>query len=424
MTRYSDFSYASLPRPREKDFIDAAPEASSPRGHFHRMTISRWTLRAAVGCLAALGASGALSAQSVSTAAFSGTVTDAQGKPLGSVQVAAVNHQTGARTGTLTNDVGRFYISGLETGGPYTITIRRIGFSARDTNNLFISLGENQRVDISLAAAVATLNKIEVVASTTGATFSASHTGVETRVTDSAIARLPTLNRNFTDFVSISPQVSTKGPGLSGGGQNNRFNAIQIDGAVANDLFGLSSTLQPGGLAQAKQVSIEAVKEYQILLSPFDVRQGNFTGFLVNAVTKSGSNEFHSTGTYAVRNEKFERNVPYLRSAPFTQKQEGFWFGGPIIKDKLLFSFAPEFQQQSAPQSGPYLDQPTSQIPLPPATRLAVDSFANILKTKYNFPDPGNGNLITNSNPLVNMFGRLDLINLPANSRLVARYNY
>jgi hypothetical protein len=388
------------------------------------MTISRWTLRAAVGCLAALGASGALSAQSVSTAAFSGTVTDAQGKPLGSVQVAAVNRQTGARTGTLTNDVGRFYISGLETGGPYTITVRRIGFSARDTNNLFISLGENQRVDISLAAAVTTLNKIEVVASTTGATFSASHTGVETRVTDSAIARLPTLNRNFTDFVSISPQVSTKGPGLSGGGQNNRFNAIQIDGAVANDLFGLSSTLQPGGLANAKQVSLEAVKEYQILLSPFDVRQGNFTGFLVNAVTKSGSNEFHSTGTFATRSEKLERDVPYLRNAPFTQKQEGFWFGGPIIKDKLLFSFAPEFQQQSAPQSGPYLTQPASQTPKPPATQAAVDSFVNILKTKYGFSDPGNGNLITNSNPLVNVFGRLDLINLPSNSRLVARYNY
>jgi hypothetical protein len=201
-------------------------------------------------------------------------------------------------------------------------------------------------------------------------------------------------------------------------------------------LFGLSSTLQPGGLASAKQVSIEAIKEYQILLSPFDIRQGNFTGFLVNAVTKSGSNELHSTGTYSTRNEKLERNVPYIRAAPFTQTQEGFWMGGPIIRDKLLFSIAPEFQQQSQPQSGAYIGQPASQTPKPVAFPDAVDSLRKVLMgdpsicsattacAKYKYADPGDGGLITNKNPLANMFARIDLINLPQNSRLVARYNY
>ena len=339
-------------------------------------------------------------------------------------QVRALNHTTGARAGTLTNDAGRYYISGLETGGPYTLSVRRIGFAPRDSNDLFVSLGANVRVDFSMRTQAVSLAGVSVTVSKTGAIFSSSHTGVETTITDSSIARLPTLNRNFTDFVAISPQVSTKGPGISGGGQNNRFNAIQIDGAVANDLFGLSSTLQPGGLSGAKQVSIEAVKEYQVLLSPFDVRQGNFTGFLVNAVTKSGSNEFHSTGTYSTRNEKLERNVSYLRKAPFTQSQEGFWFGGPIIRDKLLFSVAPEFQQESAPQSGPYIGQPATQTPKPPATQAAVDSFVNILKSKYGFADPGSPGLITNKNPLANLFARIDLVNLPSNSRLVARYNY
>jgi len=343
---------------------------------------------------------------------------------MASVQVAATNRTTGARTGTLTNQEGRYYLTALETGGPYTITVRRIGYEPRDSSGIFISLGQNIRVDITLANRVQSLAAVNVVGSTSGAVFSASHTGVETTITDSAIARLPTLNRNFTDFVALSPQVSTKGPGNSGGGQNNRFNAIQIDGSVANDLFGLSSTLQPGGLASAKQVSLEAVKEYQILLSPFDIRQGNFTGFLVNAVTKSGSNEFHSTGTYATRNEKFERNVSYLRNAPFDQSQEGFWLGGPIVKDKLFFSIAPEFQQQKAPNTGPYIGQPSSVTTKPPVQQPAVDSLVNILQSKYGFANPGNAGVWNTNNPLSNMFARFDLVNLPANSRLVARYNY
>jgi hypothetical protein len=387
------------------------------------MKISRWTLRSAVSCVALLGAANGLHAQ-VSTGGFTGFVTDETGKAMAGAQVQIVNRATGSRAGSLTNDAGRYYVSALETGGPYTITIRRIGFAQRDTNDLYVSLGQMVRVDISLRTAVTRLANVEIIASTTGATMSQSHTGIETTITDSAIARLPTLNRNFTDFVALTPQVSTKGPGLSGGGQNNRYNAIQIDGAVANDLFGLSSTLQPGGTAGAKQISLEAVKEYQVLLSPYDVREGNFTGFLVNAVTKSGSNEFHSSGTYSTRNEKMERNVSYLRSSPFSQSQEGFWFGGPIIRDKLLFSIAPEFQQQNAPNTGPYIGQPSNITTKPPATQAAVDSFVNILKTKYGFADPGNAGLWNTTNPAKNFFGRLDFINLPGNSRLVARYNY
>jgi hypothetical protein len=224
--------------------------------------------------------------------------------------------------------------------------------------------------------------------------------------------------------VALSPQISTKGPGNSGGGQNNRFNGIQIDGSVANDLFGLGSTGQPGGQAGAKQISLEAVKEYQVLLSPFDVRQGNFTGALVNAVTKSGSNQLHGSATYANRNEKLERNIDYLRAAPFQQRQEGFWLGGPIIKDRLLFSVAPEWQQQNQPASGPYIGQPAGVLPRAAAYQVGVDSLRNILMNQYGFADPGIGGIVKNENPLANMFARFDLINLPASSRIVARYNY
>jgi hypothetical protein len=362
-------------------------------------------------------------AQGVTTGAVSGTVTNDQGQPVESAQIEVVNRATGSRSGTISRSDGRYYVQGLEVGGPYTVTVRRIGFSPRDTSNVFVSLGQNARVDLTLFTQATQLAGVQVLGASS-AVITSSHKGVATTVTDSAIARLPTLNRNFTDFVALTPQISTKGPGNSGGGQNNRFNGIQIDGSVANDLFGLGSTGQPGGQAGAKQISLEAVKEYQVLLSPFDVRQGNFTGALVNAVTKSGSNELHGSATFANRTEKLERNVDYLRAAPFTVKQEGFWLGGPIIKDKLLFSVAPEWQQQNAPSSGPYIGQPAGLTPKPPATQAGVDSLVNILTTQYGFADPGNGGVVKNDNPLANMFARVDLINLPVNSRLVARYNY
>ncbi|HCU13231.1 MAG TPA: hypothetical protein DGB72_13995 [Gemmatimonadetes bacterium] len=362
-------------------------------------------------------------AQGVTTGAVSGTVTNDQGQTVESAQIEIVNRATGARSGTISRGDGRYYIQGLEVGGPYSVSVRRIGFTPHDTSGVYVSLGQNARVDMVMRAQATQLAGVEVLGASS-AVISSSHKGIATTITDSVIARFPTLTRNFTDFVALTPQISTKGPGNSGGGQNNRFNGIQIDGSVANDLFGLGSTGQPGGQAGAKQISLEAVKEYQVLLSPFDVRQGNFTGALVNAVTKSGSNQLHGSATYANRNESLERNIDYLRASPFTIKQEGFWLGGPILKDKLLFSVAPEWQQQEAPASGPYIGQPAGLLPKPAATAEGVDSLRNILMSQYGFADPGNGGVVKNQNPLSNMFARLDLINLPLSSRLVARYNY
>jgi hypothetical protein len=386
------------------------------------MNRARLFLAAVVAALSlCLGTSGF--AQGVTTGAVSGTILNDQGQPVQSAQIEVVNRATGARSAGTSRGDGRYYVQGLEVGGPYTVTVRRIGFTPRDTTNVYVALGQNARVDMMMVTSATQLVGVQVMGASSGV-ISSSHKGIATTITDSVIARFPTLTRNFTDFVALSPQISTKGPGNSGGGQNNRFNGIQIDGSVANDLFGLGSTGQPGGQAGAKQVSLEAVKEYQVLLSPFDVRQGNFTGALVNAVTKSGSNQLHGSATYANRSEKLERNIDYLRAAPFNVKQEGFWLGGPIIKDRLLFSVAPEWQQQEQPASGPYIGQPAGLLPKPPATPEGVDSLRNILMNQYGFADPGNGGVVKNQNPLSNLFARVDLINLPVGSRLVARYNY
>jgi Carboxypeptidase regulatory-like domain len=356
------------------------------------------------------------------TGGISGSVAGGDQGHLIGAQVQIHNASTGFTRTVITDNAGRYFITGLEIGN-YDVTAKRLGFTP-DTKPMKVELGQTARLDFLLAAQASQLSEVLVTGHASADLISPTRMGAQTTITDSALRRSPSLNRNFTDFVGASPQISQKGPGNSGGGQNNRFNAIQIDGSLANDVFGLSSTLQPGGQAGAKQISLEAIKEYQILLSPFDVRQGYFSGFMVNAVTKSGSNTLHGTGTYAMRNEKLERNVDYLRAAPFSQKQEGFWLGGPIIKDKVFFSVAPEFQQESAPAGGPYIGQPAGATVPPAATQQAVDSLVSILKTKYGFADPGNAGLVTNTNPLSNMFARLDFISLPHDSRLVTRYNY
>lgn len=362
-------------------------------------------------------------AQGVTTGAVSGTVVNDQNAGLDQVQIRVVNVKTGASAGTLTRSDGRYFIQGLEVGGPYTVTARRIGFALQTKPNNYVSLGQNVRIDFTLSAQAAQISGVSVIATGADNLISTAHKGAATTITDSAISRMPTLNRNFTDFVGLTPQISTKGPGNSAGGQNNRFNAIQIDGSAANDLFGLGSTGQPGGQANAKQIPLEAVKEYQVLLSPYDIRQGNFTGALINAVTKSGTNEFHGSAFGVTRNEKFERDVPYIRNAPFKQSQYGFSLGGPIVHDKIQFFIAPEFQTQSSPTSAPFFGQASS---LPGDTVATADfaTFTNYLTSKYGYPTVGDGNVVNNKNPLSNFFGRIDVLNLPANSRLVARYNY
>lgn len=365
-----------------------------------------------------------LHAQGVTTGGISGVVTDSIGAPIENAQIQVVNRSTGATTGTLTRESGRYTVTNLEVGGPYSITVRRIGYAAQVRNDITVGLSQTVRQDFHLTPQAVQLAAVAVTAATENAVISPSHQGINTTITDSSITRLPTLSRNFTDFVTLTPQISTKGPGNSGGGMNNRFNAIQIDGSVANDLFGLGSTGQPGGSANAKQIPLGAVKEYQVVLSPFDVRQGNFTGALINAVTKSGTNELHGELFGTFRNEKMERDVPYLRQNPFSQSQYGGSLGGPIVRDRLHFFVAGELQDQNQPASGPYFGQPASAaVPIPVST-ADFARFQNVLQSQYGYPAIGGGDQIQRHNPLANGFARFDLSNLPFNSRLVARYNY
>jgi len=367
----------------------------------------------------ALALPGGAHAQGAVAGAISGRVTSAEAEGIAGAQITIRNQSTGLVRTVVTREDGRYRVPALPIGGPYTVSISAIGRAPQQRGGLQVALGQDLRVDFELATQALVLEGITVQAQR-NPVLSPTNKGLGTAISDTAIQRLPTLNRNFTDFVRLAPQVSSSGPGLSGGGVNNRFNNIQIDGASANDLFGLGTTGQPGGQAGGKSISVESVKEYQILLSPFDVRQGNFAGLLVNAVTKSGTNDLTGSAYYYTRNEGLAREQDYIQK--YEQTQYGFSLGGPILRDRLHFFVNPEWQDRTVPASGPFFGQDTSAFPKVLISAAQLDSFTTILKG-YGI-EPGSAGQVNNTNPLGNFFGRLDLQLPELNSRMVLRHNY
>ncbi len=371
-------------------------------------------------CVLAALVSGAIlqpatAAAQVTTGGIAGRVQSAAGEPVESAQIQVTNASTGRTLGTLTREGGRFTIIGLEVGSNYEVTARRIGFQPVTQRGVRVALGQNTVVDFTLTATATELSVVTIQASAEAAIIAPDRRGTETTISDTLIRRLPTLNRNFTDFVALTPQVGSSGPGLSGGGTNNRFNNIQIDGATESDMFGLGSTGQPGGQANGKSIGLDAVKEYQVLLAPYDVRLGNFSGALINAVTKSGRNDFFGSAYVFGRNQSFVRSQDYIND--FQQFQYGASLGGPIVKDRALFFVNAEIQQRESPASGPFIGDPRTQL-----TQGQIDAFKQQLAAR-GINSTGTGASVTNTNPLQNIFARLDF-NLPKNTSLVLRHNY
>jgi hypothetical protein len=386
------------------------------------MRISKFTVfGAAVVTALALAVPTGLPAQGITTGAIGGKITGEDGNPVTGVQVRAKNVRTGYVASTLSREEGRYFIQGLETG-MYEVEARRIGFEPQTQQNQFVSLSQVLRLDFRLTARATQLSGVRIVSTTSAETFTPSNTGIKATVTDSTIQRMVTSTRNLADFSKIAPQVSSSGPGFSAGGMSNRMNNVQIDGATERDVFGLGSTGQPGAEVNARSIPLEAVKEVQVLLAPYDVRQGNFGGLLLNAVTKSGSNELHGSAYYLYRNQDYGANEPVLRASPFRRETKGFSIGGPISKDRLHFFVSAEMQDDEGPLTGPYLGQPASFSQKFPFTQQTITSLQSALAA-IGLQDPGTAGEVNVPNPLRNFFGRLDW-RLNDTHRLVARYNW
>lgn len=294
-----------------------------------------------------------LAAQGVTTGAVRGVVRDANGTPIAGATLTLVNSSTGFRSTVASRDNGRYGFENVSPGGPFVVSARAIGYRPAALSEFRVALGEVKTMDFALTATTVTLDELTVTAQD-NPLLSRGRTGAAVFVSDSFIDRLPNLSRNFTDLIGTSSQVN----GTSVAGQNNRFNNIQIDGGVNNDLFGLGSTGTPGGQVGQRPISIEAVQEYQVLIAPFDVRQGGFTGGLINAITKSGTNELHGSLFMYGQNQSFARDsvdrgplgTDVLET--FHEYQYGGTLSGPIIRDRLQFFASVDLKRRSSPFVG------------------------------------------------------------------------
>ncbi len=298
-------------------------------------------LAAAVTVIALLPSS---AAAQVTTASVVGIVTASGGSPVAAARITATHTRSGTVYVAQSRADGRYIIPAARVGGPYTITAKLIGYAPKSQEGIMLDLGVQTAVNFDLAAAAVTLGAVSVTAE--AGTFSGSRTGAATKVGIEAIAAFPTLSRTITDFTRLTPQSS----GSSFAGMDNRFNNITIDGSYFNNSFGLAG--QPGGRTNVAPIPVEAVEQIQVNIAPFDVRQGNFVGAGVNAVTRSGTNEFKASAYYVTRNQGLVGNkIQDVAFNPGTFKYAlaGAWLSGPIIKNKLFFFTSFEDDKNTAP---------------------------------------------------------------------------
>ena len=356
-----------------------------------------------------------LGAQGTSTATLTGRVRSNGGEQIDGAQVEVSHRGTGYSVRTTTRR-GRFVVAGLEVGGPYAATVRRLGFAPMTRDSVFLSVGEPRSLEFVLQPVAQSIDGVIVAAEATIAR--SAQTGVTTTISESLLHRLPSLNRDMYDFVRLVPQVSTRFGGLSGG-VGFRLNSYLIDG-VSDRQLGSNSVM--GGARGGKAMPIDAVKEYQVLLTPYDARYGDFAGLLVNVVTKSGTNEFHGSAFGYLRNETLARSTGFLGGSSYERRQYGLTLGGPLIRSRVHFFLAPEFQDDAEPASGPYIGQgPDAPVPVP-VSAAAVDSFASLLRAR-GF-DAGHGGRVTSINPVTAFFGRMDVSIPEWRSRLALRHTF
>lgn len=278
------------------------------------------------------------------TSSIKGSVKGTNAESLSGATVQAVHTPTGTKYSALTNSDGRFNMLNMKIGGPYKVVVTFVGYKTEELSDINLELGKPYGLDLRLQGENQSLEEVKVI-SAKNKIFKSSRTGAETNIGRKELASLPSISRSAEDFTRLEPTAS----GGSFGGRNDQYNNYSLNGAIFNNPFGLDAAT-PGGQTGSQPISLDAIDQIQISTAPYDVTMSGFTGAAVNAVTKSGTNEFHGTVYNFYRDETLTGSkvkgekifVPTLQ-----QTQSGFSVGGPIIKNKLFFFGNFEMEKRS-----------------------------------------------------------------------------
>jgi len=370
--------------------------------------------------------------QGVTTGGLTGSVRSnvpSAAQSLVGATIRCVHEPTGAVYGAIVRSNGQYAIRGMRSGGPYTITATYVGYDKFVARDVIISVGETQTLNIVMKESAAKGQEVVVTAFADNV-FDKSKTGIGSVISGEMIATAPTINRSISDMARMNPyanQSQTAGSdglqGLSVAGVNSRFNNFQVDGAVANDLFALSSAGTAGGQANANMISLDAIEELRVNVSPFDVRQGGFTGGLVNAITRGGTNKFKGSLFVYGRNQDFVGLSPDANRLPFEQfsdYQLGGRIGGPIIENTLLFHVTAEVRQRRTPvEVG--LNDPLALNSFP-ASQFVLADIESVARTRWGYESGGFEPFVARNNT-INVTGRLDW-NISEDHKLQFRHNF
>ncbi|MDX9908443.1 MAG: TonB-dependent receptor, partial [Mariniphaga sp.] len=356
----------------------------------------------------------------VTTSSMSGRVTDAEGTVIGAT-VIATHEPSGTTYGTVTNLEGRFNLNGMRVGGPYTVEVSYIGYGKSTTTNITLSLGENYALNVVLSEQATSLDEIVVTALRTK--FSTEKTGAVTNITNTQIDNVPTVSRSIMDVTRLSPYG---GNGMSFVGTDGRTANFTVDGANFNNNFGLSSALPGGG----NPISIEAIEEMQVVIAPYDVRQTNFIGGGVNAITKSGTNTFKATAYVYHRNENLRGDAVRGQQIEGAREKDrntiyGLTLGGPIIKNKLFLFVNGEMAK--TPTIANRWRASTDGIAEPDnfisrTTETDLKKVSDFVRSKYGY-ETGSYTSFPADESNDKLLARIDW-NITNQHRLALRYNY
>ncbi|WP_270090690.1 TonB-dependent receptor [Sphingobacterium sp. SYP-B4668] len=366
-----------------------------------------------------LASYGTIQAQ-VTTSSMTGLVTQSSGQTTAGATIKAVHVPSGTVYSGSANAAGRFNLPNMRVGGPYKVEVTYVGHDPLVYEDLFLQLGQPFVLNATLDENTTNLDEVVVLGKR-----GSSKTGISTEISRKKIEEMPAISRSITDLTKMTPQANSQGDGFSFAGRNSLFNSLTLDGAQMNNAFGLSAL--PGGQTGAQPFSLDAIESIQINLSPYDVKQGGFTGAGVNAVTKSGTNTFSGSVYTYFKNQDLQgykvagEKIP--KTEIYSNKQFGFTAGGPIIKDKLFFFINGETTKRTTPGTNFLANRGEVDVAnVSNVTASDMDLVKNTLLNRFGF-DPGIYEGFENQQKADNITAKLDW-NINDIHKLTLRYNY